>query len=102
MFAVDGEILAYAFGIVSEYIPSTIATQLSAHLGLEKINPLKRKSLNELEHKVLKRVKSQEDLSLLMDMKPAPMAEKKVSTKEKKLAKAASGTKSISSFFKKK
>lgn len=99
---VEGEFLAYAFGMVCEYIPASLVNQLSAHLGLEKINPLKRKSMNDLEHKALKRVKSQEDMSLMLEKKPAVVPEKKVSAKEKKMAKAASGTKSISSFFKKK
>lgn len=85
-----------------------LCEKLSNHLGLEKLKPVvagKRKSLMDLEHKTLKRVKSEEDITL-NDVKqvisPPPVKEKKVSTKEKQLAKAASGTKSISSFFSKK
>lgn len=102
--------LSYAFGIVGEYISMDLCEKLSDHLKLEKIKPIvagKRKSIIDLEHKTSKRVKSEEDVSIA-DTKPifSPPAvkenEKKVSTKEKQLAKAASGTKSISSFFTKK
>lgn len=103
IFSVEGELLAYAFGILCEYIPKCLVEMLSAHLGLEKLNPLKRKSLGGLEHKALKRVKSQEDLTFQIETKPAVMLpERKVSAKEKSLEKAARGTKSISSFFTKK
>lgn len=95
--------MSYAYGILSEYISKAISEQLSVHLGLEKVNPvvLKRKSLNELEHKSLKRLKSEEDLSAIFEVKPI-VVERKISAKEKSLAKASKGTKSISSFFGKK
>lgn len=104
----DGEFLSYAFGIVSDYITLELCEKLSEHLGLEKVKAAiagKRKSLIELEHNTLKRVKSEDDFSMAnMETisSPAAVKEKKVSTKEKKMAKAASGTKSISSFFSKK
>lgn len=104
----DGEFLSYAFGIVSDYITFDLCEKLSDHLGLEKLKAAvagKRKSLIELEHNTLKRIKSEEDFSMV-NLEPviSPVAakEKKVSTKEKKMAKAATGTKSISSFFTKK
>lgn len=113
-FRIENELLSYAFGIVSDYIPLDLCEKLSTHLGLEKLKaaaPGKRKSLIELENNTLKRVKSEEDFSAanIDTMSPpssaSPLAtvhEKKVSAKEKQLAKAASGTKSISSFFSKK
>lgn len=107
----ENELLSYAFGIVSDYITLDLCEKLSTHLGLEKLKaaaPGKRKSLIELENNTLKRVKSEEDFSAvnIETMTPSsPLAtvhEKKTSAKEKRLAKAASGTKSISSFFSKK
>lgn len=103
--------MSYAFGMVSDYITLDLCEKLSAHLGLEKLKaaaPGKRRSLIELENSTLKRVKSEEDFSAPYTettMSPSPLAtvqEKKISAKEKQLAKAASGTKSISSFFSKK
>lgn len=104
----DAEFLSYAYGIVCDYITLELCEKLSDHLGLEKIKPVaagKRKSLIELENNTLKRLKSEEnfaDANMLETVSPPSMKEKKVSTKDKKLAKAASGTKSISSFFAKK
>lgn len=106
----DGEFLSYAFGILSEYLTIDLCEKLSQRLGLEKPQAAqpgnKRKSLIELEHKSLKRVKSEEDFSA-GDLEPIvrPLAivpEKKLTAKDVKMAKAASGTKSISSFFSKK
>lgn len=96
--------------MISDYITSDLCEKLSVHLGLEKLKaaaPGKRKSLIELEHNTVKREKSEEHFSTanIDTMSPAALAtvpEKKVSTKEKQLAKAATGTKSISSFFSKK
>lgn len=67
----------------------------------------KRKSLVELENNTLKRIKSEEDFAAAnmletISSPPPPAKEKKASAKEMKLAKAASGTKSIASFFTKK
>lgn len=99
--------LSYAFGIVSEYIKSDLSDKLAEHLGLEKVKPIatnKRKSAVDTETKSTKRMKT-EDLDHIIDIKPAVSTtpkEKKVSAKEKQLIKAASGTKSISSFFTKK
>lgn len=89
--------------MLSEYISKTLSEKLSTHLGLEKATPvvLKRKSMNDLEQKSVKRLKSEEDLTDIFEAKPI-VVERKKSAKEKSLAKAASGTKSISSFFTKK
>lgn len=111
MITVDGELLSYAFGIISEYITVDLSEKLSEHLGLEKLKPAiagKRKSMIDLEHKTLKRIKSEDNISISINeptlLPPAAVKEKekKVSTKDKQLAKAANGMKSISSFFTKK
>lgn len=86
-----------------------MSEKLSTHLGLEKIKPTtagKRKSLGELEHTSLKRLKSEEDVNGV-ESKPIEAVrivkeEKKVTNKEKQWAKAAGGTKNISAFFAKK
>ncbi|XP_055324132.1 ribonuclease H2 subunit B [Sitodiplosis mosellana] len=105
---IDAEFLSYAYGILSDYITLELCEKLSDHLGLEKIKPVaagKRKSLIELENNTLKRIKTEEDFAtanMVETISPPSIKEKKVSTKDKKMAKAASGTKSISSFFTKK
>lgn len=96
--------LSYAFGIVSEYIKSDLADKLAEHLGLEKVKANKRKPEVDSEKKSTKRMKT-ESADSIADIKPAingTPKEKKVSAKEKQLVKAASGTKSIASFFTKK
>lgn len=105
----EGEYLSYAFGIISEYLMSDLCEKLSTRLGFEKIQaiqPGKRKSLAELDHRPLKRIKSEEHISesfVEPAARPSTIApEKKQSAKDAKMAKAASGTKSISSFFMKK
>lgn len=98
--------LSYAFGIVSDYIKPDLSDKLAEYLGLEKVKPIssnKRKSSAESETKTVKRIKTEEDYhsnenSPIMNTPK----EKKVSAKEKQMIKAASGTKSISSFFTKK
>lgn len=94
---------------MSDYITLELCEKLSDHLGLEKVKASiagKRKSLLEIENNASKRIKSEDDFAaanmLETVISPPSAKEKKVSTKEKKMAKAASGTKSISSFFAKK
>lgn len=91
----DLSVLAAAFGIVSEYLSLEMSQKLRQHLNLpdeQKIAANKRKSVVELETPAIK--------------KPRPSEEAKAKPKEDKkakdLAKAASGTKNIMSFFKKK
>lgn len=98
--------LSYAFGIVSDYIKSDLSDKLAEHLGLEKVKPIassKRKSSPGSEAKPIKRIKTEEDYH---SNENSPVVntpkEKKVSAKEKQMVRAASGTKSISSFFTKK
>lgn len=87
-----------------------MSEKLSKHLGVEKLKPVtagKRKSSGNLtDQSSLKRLKSEENVSII-ETKPditttTAAKEKKITTKEKQMAKAASGTKSISSFFMKK
>lgn len=111
--SVDSEMLSYAVGIVSEYIKPDLAEKLMSHLGLEKAKALassnKRKSVvdSPTDQKDVKRIKT-ELLDESFDENKSDVGnvfaakEKKISAKEKQLAKAASGTKSISSFFMKK
>lgn len=98
--------LSYAFGIVSDYIKSDLSDKLAEHLGLEKVKAIassKRKSSPRSEAKPIKRVKTEEDYNSNENSPVVNMPkEKKVSAKEKQMLKAASGTKSISSFFTKK
>lgn len=107
IFTDHKEYLTYSYGIVSEYIPKELSDKLGTQLGVEQAKPIttgKRKSSGNLtDQSTLKRLKSEENVSII-DMKPdiAAIKEKKATTKEKQMAKAASGTKSISSFFMKK
>ncbi|XP_040163612.1 ribonuclease H2 subunit B [Anopheles arabiensis] len=90
-----------ALGIVSDYLSLEFGRKLSVALGFPEDENIskKRKSVVDLESAVVKRIKKEEN----HDTTPIklPAAEKKVSAKAKALAKAASGSKSISSFFKK-
>lgn len=93
-----GEMLQYAHGIISDYLSLDLSKKLSVRVGIpeEKI-PNKRKSTAELEISQIKKIKKEE----IHETTPIKSMEKKVSAKSKALAKAASGTKSIASFFKK-
>lgn len=93
-----GEMLQYAHGIVSDYLSLEHSKKLSVAVGIpeEKV-PNKRKSTAELVVSQIKKIKKEE----IHETTPIKPVEKKVSAKTKALAKAASGTKSISSFFKK-
>lgn len=97
--------LSYAFGIISEYIKTDLSEKLMSKLGLEKAKAnAKRKSANDVGEVTAKRIKM-EDINSIenqLDVSNVVTKEKKLSTKSKQLAKAASGTKSISSFFTKK
>ncbi|XP_053676872.1 ribonuclease H2 subunit B [Anopheles nili] len=90
-----------AFGIVSDYISLELIKKLSVALGFPEDENIskKRKSAVDLESSVMKKLKKEE----LHETTPIklPAAEKKISAKAKAMAKAASGSKSISSFFKK-
>lgn len=105
--SVESEMLSYAFGVVSEYIRPDLAEKLMRHLGLTKTTASaasKRKSVNNVDPMDAKRIKTEDFNSIDNNLSLSNVAtvEKKQSSKEKQLAKAASGTKSISSFFTKK
>uniref|UniRef100_A0A182JRD5 Ribonuclease H2 subunit B n=1 Tax=Anopheles christyi TaxID=43041 RepID=A0A182JRD5_9DIPT len=90
-----------ALGIVGDYLSLEFGRKLSVGLGFPEDENIskKRKSAVDLESAVVKRIKKEDH----HDTTPIklPASEKKVSAKAKALAKAASGSKSISSFFKK-
>uniref|UniRef100_A0A182YMA9 Ribonuclease H2 subunit B n=1 Tax=Anopheles stephensi TaxID=30069 RepID=A0A182YMA9_ANOST len=90
-----------AFGIVADYLSLEVGRKLSTALGFPEDENIskKRKSIVDLESAVVKKIKK-EDIHETTPIK-LPASEKKVSAKAKALAKAASGSKSISSFFKK-
>lgn len=98
---VSGEMLSYALGIVSDYIKPDLSDKLAEHLGLEKVNVNKRKPTAAPEEKPTKRMKA-EDIENISVKPPNTPKEKKASAKEIQMVKAASGTKSILSFFSKK
>ncbi|GAB0088359.1 hypothetical protein DMENIID0001_027630 [Sergentomyia squamirostris] len=103
----DKEYLTYAFNIVSDYISEDLSALLKKKLDIEDKAPIsvKRKSSKSLQD-TTKKVKVEndenaadpDDIPLLHEKKP----EVKLTPKDKALAKAASGTKNIMSFFKKK
>uniref|UniRef100_A0A182LZ64 Ribonuclease H2 subunit B n=1 Tax=Anopheles culicifacies TaxID=139723 RepID=A0A182LZ64_9DIPT len=90
-----------AFGIISDYLSLEFGRKLATALGFPEDENVskKRKSIVDLESAVVKKIKK-EDVHETTPIKLAA-TEKKVSAKAKALAKAASGSKSISSFFKK-
>lgn len=93
-----GEMLLYAHGIMSDYLSLEHSRKLSIAVGIPEEKPQnKRKSTAELEVSQIKKIKKEE----IHETTPIKPVEKKVSAKSKALAKAASGTKSIASFFKK-
>uniref|UniRef100_A0AAG5DD77 Ribonuclease H2 subunit B n=1 Tax=Anopheles atroparvus TaxID=41427 RepID=A0AAG5DD77_ANOAO len=96
-----GVALLTAYGILSDYLSLEISRKLATALGFPEDENIskKRKSAIDLESAVVKKIKK-EDIHETTPIK-LPAAEKKVSAKTKALAKAASGSKSISSFFKK-
>lgn len=104
LIVANSELLSYAFGIISEYIKSDLAEKLMSKLGLEKAKISgKRKSTNNVGELDAKRMKIEDTIENQLGASNVNgTKEKKISTKDKQLAKAASGTKSISSFFTKK
>lgn len=117
----QGGLLVYAAGMLAEYISRELNEKLAVHLGLEALMPKpkakppptasnKRKSTSDGSAVTTKRIKSlcdtddgDEIMSDVSTPPPVPSPkEKKQSAKDKAMVKAASGTKSIMSFFKKK
>lgn len=100
--------LRSACDIVGSYVDLSVYEELTEYLGIKeletKVANNKRKSMNS-ENGLSKKIKLEElcsDDNLEASPKAVvPVKEKKVTAKEKALAKGAKGTKSISSFFKK-
>uniref|UniRef100_A0A1Q3EWZ3 Ribonuclease H2 subunit B n=1 Tax=Culex tarsalis TaxID=7177 RepID=A0A1Q3EWZ3_CULTA len=93
-----GEMMHYSHGIISDYLSLELSKKLATAVGLpeEKVAN-KRKSTVELEANQIKKLKKED----IHETTPIKSVDKKVSARSKALAKAASGTKSIASFFKK-
>lgn len=113
MFLVSEFYLRYAFGMLSEYLQSDIIDLLEKRFDFkpELIETIGKKRKSELENsETNKRIKcetSNEDsklnvYELSQNVISEIKKEKPLTAKEKARQKAASGTKTISSFFKKK
>lgn len=108
----DLSAVRYAHGIISDYISLELSEKLAKKLNLpdETEASKKRKSLVELEKPNSKKNKLNNSGVKLEIMEESfdenvpgkKVVEKKVTIKDKALAKAAGGTRSISSFFSKK
>lgn len=106
--ASDNDIyLRYAHGIVSEYLMDDVSRKLLKYLNLpEDSQGVKRKSLEVAGHEAKKAKMEQNKnvIPIILDLsKPdsKPMKNTISSSKEKARLKAASGSKTINSFFKK-
>ncbi|KAL3282431.1 hypothetical protein HHI36_005618 [Cryptolaemus montrouzieri] len=99
--------LKYAHGIVSEYLMDDLSLKLLRYLNLPEEITLKRKSVNNQAQPEPKKVKIEDEnkssTSNVLDLsKPEPKSKTSaLSSKDKARMKAACGSKSISSFFKK-
>ncbi|XP_053695228.1 ribonuclease H2 subunit B [Sabethes cyaneus] len=96
----EDEAMHYAHGIISDYLSLELSKKLANILGFSEEKLKKRKSTAEIESNQIKKIKK-EELNETTPAKTANSSTKKVSAKSKALAKAASGTKGIASFFKK-
>ena len=103
--------LKYAHGLVSEYLTDDLSMKLLAALGLpeeileDKSSSTKRKSSQDkVDNKRMKTETEVMDLSQIPKEKEKSNSEKPklLSAKEKSMIKAASKTKPITSFFKRK
>lgn len=107
-FSLPDEIRRYAFNIVSDYLTEDMVTKLQQKMGITMkregaTDGSKRKSVGVLESTQPKKSRAEDAVSVLEEKPavrkaPEPL---KVSAKSKAMQKAASGSKSISSFFKK-
>lgn len=98
--------LLYAHGIVSEYLMNDLSAKLLKFLNLEETATLKRKSSaggpEAKKPKVEEDNKSFTNYNSILDLSKQEKAKKPAqAAKDKARAKAAGGSKSITSFFKK-
>ncbi|XP_059610110.1 ribonuclease H2 subunit B [Phlebotomus argentipes] len=102
----DTSYLTYAFTILSDYISEDLSALLKQKLGIEEksVANVKRKPSKTLQDASGKKIKTENDENQYAesDLVQEKVPEVKLTSKEKALAKAATGTKSIMSFFKKK
>lgn len=101
----SNEYLRYAMGMVSNYLPDSLTSLLETHLNLPPLESEKKRKSNTVENGVVTNNKKQKlEEEPQNGFSPTPAKEKKAtpSAKAKAMAKAASGTKSITNFFKKK
>ncbi|KAK9504383.1 hypothetical protein O3M35_010725 [Rhynocoris fuscipes] len=106
--------LRYALGLLAEYLLPELVTKLADFIGLppeekksslqdenESPNDKRRRNSSVEDDEDNKKIKLEESYESLPST-PTVKTEKKQSAKEQAMAKAAKGSKSISSFFKKK
>ncbi|CAI6347831.1 unnamed protein product [Macrosiphum euphorbiae] len=99
--ATDEQYKRYAYNIISEYLHIDIQKSLLKHLGLPEIVECNKRKADENKSDVNKKVKHKEVEYDEMPFQVIKNVTPKLTAKDKALKKAASGTKSISSFFKK-
>ena len=106
-YFISGQYLRYAFGIVSSYLSKDLTEKLREHLKIpaEKKATTKREPTESLVGSANKKAKTTasaptEDYS--KGYKSVAAKETPKNAKQKALAKSASGSKSITSFFTKK
>lgn len=103
IFSNSDAFLRTAHGIVSEYISLDLSNKLSQHLNIIVPDPKqtnKRKSIVDLENNSIKKSRLSEEMRSIKE--PETKETKKAKQKNEKLAKAATGSKNIMSFFGKK
>ncbi|XP_078036055.1 ribonuclease H2 subunit B [Augochlora pura] len=105
----EAEYLRYAHGIVSEYLSEDLSKKLAQHLNISDETENKKRKLtspNDSEEKRLKKDTTENESILkpkAADLsKPEKIQKSTIGKKELARQKAAAGSKSITSFFKKK
>lgn len=95
--------LLTAHGLISEYISLQLSTKLSTYMNIvtesKQSNGTKRKSIVDLENSSIKKSRLSDETKIV---EPETKDTKKAKQKNEKLAKAATGSKNIMSFFGKK
>lgn len=94
--------LTYCIEVVNEYIPRDMRPQLLKRLGAEAIKPTKRKPTRDAARPSGSEKRARDSSSSDSPPTTPKEVEKKQTARERAMTKAASGTKSIMSFFQKK